>query len=248
MCGIYEIYNKVNNKRYIGRSIDIKYRWRQHKTQLRHGKHKNRHLQKAWDKYGEDNFVFNVIEECDRDSLNEKEIYYISKYNTTKSEFGYNWTGGGDGPIESNEIIHEKRVAALKRRKFEYPDLYKKLGEQIKQSFIDNPEKREIARQKTIEQFKNPECYKKYREQRASKEFKDKISKAHKGRKIPEERKLRISKTLGKPVMCVETGEIFYSGLAAARSLPGNQNINQVVDTNKTACGYHWVHVPKDVV
>lgn len=60
--GIYKIENKVNGKVYIGSSNSIKRRWQKHKALLRHGKHQNSHLQAAWDKYGEDNFSFSVIE------------------------------------------------------------------------------------------------------------------------------------------------------------------------------------------
>ena len=67
MCGVYMIKNKINGKFYIGSSVDITYRWARHKRQLRNGNHHSIHLQRAWDKYGEENFEFKVIEECSED-------------------------------------------------------------------------------------------------------------------------------------------------------------------------------------
>ena len=58
ICGIYKIENRVNHKIYIGQSVDIYTRWYNHKHSLRNGIHYNKHLQKSWDKYGEENFEF----------------------------------------------------------------------------------------------------------------------------------------------------------------------------------------------
>lgn len=61
--GIYKIINIVNNKFYVGSAVDLKRRKTRHFSELRTGKHNNRHLQAAWDKYGEQAFVFVVVEE-----------------------------------------------------------------------------------------------------------------------------------------------------------------------------------------
>ena len=95
MIGIYKIENKVNSKVYIGQSIDIENRWKCHISYLSRGIHNNKHLQSAWDKYGKENFVFSVIEECDIENLNKREIYWINNFDSYKN--GYNLTLGGDG-------------------------------------------------------------------------------------------------------------------------------------------------------
>ena len=61
--GVYKIINVVNNKFYVGSAVDLKRRKTRHFSELRTGKHNNRYLQAAWVKYGEQAFVFVVIEE-----------------------------------------------------------------------------------------------------------------------------------------------------------------------------------------
>jgi group I intron endonuclease len=66
--GIYKIINVVNNKFYVGSAVDLKRRKARHFSELRHGRHNNRHLQAAWIKYGEQAFVFVVVEELSADA------------------------------------------------------------------------------------------------------------------------------------------------------------------------------------
>lgn len=66
--GIYKIINVVNNKFYVGSAVDLKRRKTRHFSELRIGKHNNRHLQAAWVKYGEQAFIFVVVEELSDDA------------------------------------------------------------------------------------------------------------------------------------------------------------------------------------
>ena len=77
MTGIYAIINKVNGKIYVGQAVSIEDRWGDHKARLNRGKHENSHLQRAWDKYGADNFEFTVLTECAEEQLNTMEEYFI---------------------------------------------------------------------------------------------------------------------------------------------------------------------------
>jgi group I intron endonuclease len=61
-AGIYAITNTANRKRYIGSAVDVQGRWRSHRGALLAGRHFNRHLQSAWNKYGESSFDFSVLE------------------------------------------------------------------------------------------------------------------------------------------------------------------------------------------
>jgi len=60
--GIYKIINVINNKFYVGSAVNLKRRRARHFSEMRSGKHKNRHLQAAWAKYGEQAFVFVIVE------------------------------------------------------------------------------------------------------------------------------------------------------------------------------------------
>jgi len=60
--GIYKIINLINNKFYVGSAVDLKRRKARHFSELRNGKHNNRHIQAAWVKYGEQAFVFVIVE------------------------------------------------------------------------------------------------------------------------------------------------------------------------------------------
>lgn len=94
ICGIYKIKCKENNKEYIGQSINIYSRWTQHIGALKRGNHENILLQRAFNKYGIDSLDFSIIEICNKELLNEKEIYWISKLDTYNN--GFNLTIGGE--------------------------------------------------------------------------------------------------------------------------------------------------------
>lgn len=71
--------------------------------------HINRYLYDAMNKYGYDNFVCSLIEECDDSLLDEREIYWIKFYNTTNKSNGYNMTiGGGGGNTWANNPHKEE--------------------------------------------------------------------------------------------------------------------------------------------
>ena len=90
MSGVYQIYNTVNGKRYIGSSIHIEQRFKEHLRNLRANKHANVHLQSAWNKYGEHSFVFEEVELCEPDQCLKIEQEYIDYYYAADRKFGYN--------------------------------------------------------------------------------------------------------------------------------------------------------------
>lgn len=94
---IYGIKNLINEKIYIGKSINIKLRKKAHENSFIRKQAVNIHLQRAVDKYGIENFGFIILEEVTLDNINEKEQYWISYFKSYNENFGYNKTMGGDG-------------------------------------------------------------------------------------------------------------------------------------------------------
>lgn len=114
ISGIYAITNKLNNKKYIGSSKSVYYRWNQsHRPSLRTGNHGNRHLQSAWSKYGESNFEFCIIEECASDILLKREGYWIENYRSWEREYGYNLTR----IVDEKQILNEETITKMKNAK-----------------------------------------------------------------------------------------------------------------------------------
>jgi group I intron endonuclease len=81
-AGIYQIKNVINNKCYVGSAVNFRRRWYKHKHELNTKCHHSQALQRAWDKYGENNFQFIIIEEVhDKAELINREQYYLDTLN-----------------------------------------------------------------------------------------------------------------------------------------------------------------------
>ena len=87
--GIYRIYCKSEDKSYIGKSINIEERWKNHLNELKKGNHINNKLQKVFNKYGKDDFEFSILKEVDDYyEITYYESYYAEKFNAFNN--GYN--------------------------------------------------------------------------------------------------------------------------------------------------------------
>ena len=90
--GIYQIINNMNGKKYVGSAQNLRVRQRRHINDLKSGEHRNRHIQRAWDKYGESVFSFHVLEYVgNHDFLIEREQYYMD---ILKPEYNISPTAG----------------------------------------------------------------------------------------------------------------------------------------------------------
>lgn len=78
--GIYQIRNAINNHVYVGQTTKLSKRWVQHYSLLKNNKHKNVHLQRAWNKYGEENFLYEVILYCEPFELTKYEQFFEDFY------------------------------------------------------------------------------------------------------------------------------------------------------------------------
>ena len=176
MIGIYKITNTINGKCYIGQSRDIESRWRAHKVR------KGTYLYNAFQKYGVENFTFEVLEECEKERLNELEKYYIKLYHSFGE--GYNLCPGGNSDPEDFDAIRKEKLskAAFGRKS---PMKGKHHTDDAKEK-LRNANLGHTPWNKGVS---------------ASDEAKKKMSEAHKGkshphRKLTEEEKLKISKSL----------------------------------------------------
>lgn len=94
---IYSIINNKTKERYVGQTIDLERRKKEHFKDLESNKHLNKKLQSAWNKYGKNNFSFEYqkYDLANKDELNILEKAFIQQYDSYYN--GYNLTLGGDG-------------------------------------------------------------------------------------------------------------------------------------------------------
>jgi len=188
--GIYLITNIANNKKYIGSSYNVMDRIWNHKYKLRINKHDNPHLQNAWDKYGEDNFKFEIIETVLYiEDLLQREQYYINiinpEYNILKI------AGNCSGRVVSEET-KEKISKKLKGCKLS-EETRKKISEATKGE--KNPFYGKKHSEATLQKLRNKPCPTKGK--KLTEEHKKRIGaankgKKHLGKKLTEEHKKRI--------------------------------------------------------
>jgi len=115
IIGVYSITNLINGKIYIGSSVDIKQRHYEHISDLRRNVHHSIHLQRAWNKYSEDDFKFEIIElVIDNDKLLEREQYWMDYYNCYHRDYGYNLHKIAGSPLGYKHSEETKKLLSIK--------------------------------------------------------------------------------------------------------------------------------------
>lgn len=123
VSGVYIIVNSVNNKVYVGSSLDIKKRWKDHKWFLSHNKHHNPHLQLAWNKYGAIVFEFSILEvESNPSLLLEAEQRWMQWFGCCDRLRGYN-SYSCAGSSYGYKASEETRKKCSERNKRAWADL-----------------------------------------------------------------------------------------------------------------------------
>ena len=140
MIGIYKITNKLNGKVYVGQSNDIERRFKEHQQK---GESSKIPLDIAIQKYGKDNFTYEIIEECSLEELNPKEQYWIITLNAVTD--GYNCSVGGDqqsvGENNGRSKLTEKDVQKIRQAYADHKkqrDVYEEYKDIISFGYFQN--------------------------------------------------------------------------------------------------------------
>ena len=148
IIGIYRITNTDNGKVYIGQSVDVEYRICNHFSCLRHNRHDNEYMQRAYNLHPEA-FTWDIITRCPIDDLDELEIFYIDRYNSTDTEKGYNMSFGGQKSHKATAETRAKMSQTKKGKKFT-PEHCHKIGEANRRRKLSDETKRKIGQKHKV--------------------------------------------------------------------------------------------------
>ncbi len=107
--GIYCFQNLINGKRYIGQANNVERRLYEHEYHLLRGTDKCLALQNAVNKYRIENFEVSILESCEPELLNEREVFYINQFQSNNRKYGYNLSSGGDSGLIGYSPSQETR-------------------------------------------------------------------------------------------------------------------------------------------
>jgi len=201
LFSIYSIKNVITNHIYIGQTNDISKRFSAHRRELIRNVHTNIQMQNSFNKYGMDNFIFEIIETdiiCPL-VIDFKERFYIKLYKSMNKEFGFNRESGGNKNKTVCKEVRQRKSENMKGSKH----------------FLFG-----------VKGSNHPRTGKKHTE-----EWKKRFSEIRMGHKHSEATKRLITKSrighlnpASRKVINTVTGEIFLTLNDAAKSI--NMNVN----------------------
>lgn len=221
-CGIYRFYNKINGKSYVGKSVDLRHRYTEHVNLLNKNLEPCTILNRAWEKYGSENFGYEVLCVCSRDELDDKEKEYIALFDSFKN--GYNCTLGGGGILgyRHSEAAKEKIGLAFRG---------KKLSDEHKKKMSDAQIVKKLS-----------EEHKKRLSGSWTEERKKMVTTTRSGKNNPNYRKTGKNACYTRAVMA-STGECFYTVTDAAKwcGIKSKGCICTCANGRREYCGTHPV-------
>lgn len=179
MFYLYRITDHINNKVYIGQSIQPNVRWSNHKSDARNGK-PIQYIHRAMAKYGIENFSFEVIASCrTQEDADETEDALIIQYDSRNKKFGYNLAIGGSHGGHSEETKQKQREATLQQIAIKgHPAQGTKRTEEQRANLS--------AAQRTSTKVLNKEAV-------YTPEVRQKMSESHIGKVLPQEQRKKMA-------------------------------------------------------
>lgn len=227
MIGIYKITNKINGKKYIGQSKNIERRFKDHKLYKRE---RNIPLKRALEKYGVVNFNYEVIELCQLEELDEKEVYWIAK---EKPE--YNLCEGGKGN-KGHKVSEETKKILSQKNKIYWENLPKDKKLKIIENQLIGVAKGHKVSEETKIKLRNCNLGKK--------QSIETIEKRKKTIKLKKENGyMQTNENHKKSIMCIETSEIFDSLKSAQESHNLTTLCGHLKGKYKTCKGKHYMYI-----
>lgn len=199
-CGIYKIENILTNDFYIGKSVDLCRRKKDHFKSLKNKNHANKHLQRSYDKYGEENFVFKILLYCEPFELIYYEQCFVDIFNPAYNickECVDNWLG-------VNHTEESKMKMSKANSGENHPNFGKHLTKETKH-LISVANKGKVRTEEAIKNLSDS-----HKGKPASEEFKKYLSEKYKGEGHPgfgiprsdeTKRKLSIINLLDKNIV-----------------------------------------------
>ena len=217
----YKVYKHTSpsGKVYIGiTSTSVEKRWQNGKGYKSH-----KYFYSAISKYGWENIIHEIVaDNLSRKEACKMEVELIKKYNSTNRLFGYNQSIGGEsgacGVHPSQETLEKLRKASTGRKRGK--EELEKFSAKMKGHIVTEETRKKIS-EALKNKIKNKSVY--YNKENGCKDC-------------------------GKPTLCIETGEIFASAMAASRHIGLSKTAvwNVVIGRKKTAGGYHWKYYEED--
>lgn len=264
--GIYKITNKNNGKIYIGSSKNIKNRWRGHLSDLRRNKHHSPYLQKAFNKHGEDAFVFEILQLSPIEDLIKIEQKYMDDTKCYCPNNGYNYSktaGLPDSDIlkASQTPETKKKQSDASKKMWNNPETRKRISRQISLNTKKQWQNPEI-KQKMMSKISSDEHKKtmsssikeiwqneKYRQKRAeglkkaiTQEYKNKLSSIMQERySDPEYCKKHKESIKGKKKVYCITNNVIYNSISDAAKfvgVSGTKYVKKCIASGKLCRGY----------
>lgn len=197
--GVYQILNLNNGKRYIGSSVNLEKRGREHFSALQMGCHCSSHLQNAWNKYGKNNFEFSILRICPKQKLIVNEQEFLDFYNSFDPRNGYNTRSIADSNfgIKRSDICRRRLSESHKNKSLSQDHKYS-ISKGVKETIQKRGgpwNKGQSHDEKTKRKIGDAS-----KGRKLSKETKQKMSEAKKGKRHSEETKQKMSEAVNRAI------------------------------------------------